>query len=148
MEAYNRLSPPFQERLHGLKATHSGIEQVNAAVARGSIKRRDPVVNEHPIVRTHPATNEKALYVNPQFTRDIVGLKKEESDALLKFLYDHLAYSSDLQCRVKWEPGTVVVWDNRVATHSALVDWKDGQRRHLARITPQAERPYETPFAA
>ncbi|RKU39820.1 hypothetical protein DL546_000582 [Coniochaeta pulveracea] len=148
VEAYNRLSPLFQERLHGLKATHSGIEQVNAAVARGSIKRREPVVNEHPIVRTHPATGEKALYVNPQFTRDIVGLKKEESDALLKFLYDHLAYSSDLQARVKWEPGTVVVWDNRVALHSALVDWKDGQRRHLARITPQAERPYETPFKA
>jgi len=66
VEAYNRLSPLFQERLHGLKATHSGIEQVNAATARGSIKRRDPVVNEHPISRTHPATGEKAIYVNPQ----------------------------------------------------------------------------------
>jgi sulfonate dioxygenase len=65
-EAYNRLSPLFRERLHGLKATHSGIEQVNAAAARGSIKRREPVVNEHPIIRTHPATGEKALYVNPQ----------------------------------------------------------------------------------
>lgn len=64
--AYKRLSPLFQERLHGLKATHSGIEQVNAAAARGSIKRREPVVNEHPIVRTHPATGEKALYVNSQ----------------------------------------------------------------------------------
>jgi sulfonate dioxygenase len=65
-EAYNRLSPLFQERLHGLKATHSGVEQVNAAAARGSIKRRDPVINEHPIIRTHPATGEKAIYVNPQ----------------------------------------------------------------------------------
>lgn len=64
--AYKRLSPLFQERLHGLKATHSGIEQVNAAAARASIKRREPVVNAHPIVRTHPATGEKALYVNPQ----------------------------------------------------------------------------------
>ncbi|KAG9252930.1 uncharacterized protein F5Z01DRAFT_168306 [Emericellopsis atlantica] len=144
--AYKRLSPLFQERLHGLKATHSGIEQVNAAVARGSIKRREPVVNEHPIVRTHPATGEKALYVNSQFTRDIVGLKQEESDALLKFLCDHLAFGADFQARVKWEPGTVVVWDNRVTQHSALVDWENGQRRHLARITPQAERPYETPF--
>lgn len=64
--AYKRLSPLFQERLHGLKATHSGIEQVNAAAARGSIKRREPVVNEHPIIRTHPATGEKAIYVNNQ----------------------------------------------------------------------------------
>lgn len=148
VEAYNRLSPLFQERLHGLKATHSGVEQVNAAAARNSIKRREPVINVHPIVRTHPATGEKAIYVNPQFTREIVGLKKEESDALLKFLYDHLAYGADFQARVKWEEGTVVVWDNRVTQHSALVDWKSGQRRHLARITPQAEPPYETPFAA
>ncbi|KAK3943288.1 alpha-ketoglutarate-dependent taurine dioxygenase [Diplogelasinospora grovesii] len=148
VEAYNRLSPLFRERLHGLKATHSGIEQVNAAAARGSIKRREPVVNEHPVVRTHPVTGEKALYVNPQFTRDIVGFKKEESDAILKFLYDHLAFGADFQARIHWEEGTVVVWDNRVTQHSALIDWKNGQRRHLARITPQAERPFETPFKA
>ncbi|ROV93221.1 hypothetical protein VMCG_08710 [Cytospora schulzeri] len=147
-EAYRRLSPLMQERLHGLQAVHSGIEQVNAAVVRGSIKRREPVYNAHPIVRTHPATGEKAIYVNPQFTREIVGMKKEESDMLLKFLYDHLAYGADFQARLKWEEGTVVVWDNRVTQHSALVDWKDGGRRHLARITPQAERPFETPFKA
>ncbi|KAI2619175.1 TauD-domain-containing protein [Hypoxylon sp. NC1633] len=147
-EAYNRLSPLFQERLHGLKATHSGIEQANASNARGGIRRREPVVNAHPIVRTHPATGEKALFVNHQFTRDIVGLKKEESEAILKFLYDHLGYGADFQARVKWEEGTVVVWDNRVTQHSALLDWKSGQRRHLARITPQAEKPYETPFSS
>ncbi|KAJ4300559.1 hypothetical protein N0V88_003238 [Collariella sp. IMI 366227] len=146
VEAYNRLSPAFRERLHGLKATHSAVEQAEYSVARGGIKRREPVVNEHPVVRTHPATGQKAVYVNPQFTRSIVGYKKEESDALLKFLYDHLAYGADFQARVKWEEGTVVVWDNRVTQHSALVDWKDGQRRHLARITPQAERPFETPY--
>lgn len=148
VQAYRRLSPLFRERLHGLRATHSGVEQVNAAAARNSIKRREPVVNDHPIVRTHPATGEKALYVNPQFTREIVGMKKEESDAILKFLYDHLAYGADFQARVKWEEGTVVIWDNRVTQHTALVDWEDGQRRHLARITPQAEVPYETPYEA
>ncbi|KAH7024481.1 TfdA family taurine catabolism dioxygenase TauD [Microdochium trichocladiopsis] len=146
VEAYNRLSPLFRERLHGLKAVHSGVEQAAAARARGSIVRREPVSHEHPIIRTHPATGEKAIYVNPQFTRYIVGLKKEESDALLKFLYDHLAYGADFQARVKWQPGTLVLWDNRVTQHSALVDWTSGQRRHLARITPQAERPFETPF--
>jgi sulfonate dioxygenase len=166
VEAYNRLSPLFRERLHGLKAVHSGIEQVDASVRKGSIKRREPVRNEHPIVRTHPITGEKALYVNPQckcrppailvpfrmltpaVTRSIVGLKVEESDAILKFLYEHLAWGADFQARVKWEEGTVVVWDNRVTQHSALVDWHSGDRRHLARITPQAERPYETPYQA
>ena len=99
VEAYNRLSPGFQERLHGLKATHSGIEQVDASRRNGGAVRREPVISEHPIVRTHPVTGEKALYVNPQcksvtsslrsstdifpVTRNIVGYKQEESDALL-----------------------------------------------------------------
>jgi sulfonate dioxygenase len=65
-EAYNRLSPLFRERLHGLKAIHSGIEQVNRSLAKGSIKRREPVANSHPIIRTHPVTGEKAIFVNPQ----------------------------------------------------------------------------------
>ncbi|OOF96748.1 hypothetical protein ASPCADRAFT_4788 [Aspergillus carbonarius ITEM 5010] len=145
-QAYRRLSPEFRKRLHGLKAVHSGVEQVNNSLNKGGIARREPITSEHPIVRTHPVTGEKALFVNPQFTRYIVGYKKEESDYLLKFLYDHIALSQDLQARVRWRPGTVVVWDNRVAIHSALFDWEDGQRRHHARITPQAEAPYETPF--
>ncbi|MCJ1354998.1 MAG: hypothetical protein MMC33_004989 [Icmadophila ericetorum] len=146
VEAYKRLSPGFRQRLHGLKAVHSGIEQAENSKARGSIVRREPVTSEHPIVRTHPATGEKALFVNKQFTRYIVGYKKEESDALLSFLYDHIAFGADFQARVRWEEKTVVVWDNRVTAHSAVLDWVNGQRRHLARITPQAERPYETPF--
>lgn len=71
VEAYNRLSPLFQERLHGLKATHSGVEQANASRARGGIVRREPVINEHPIVRTHPSTGQKALYVNEQCKKKI-----------------------------------------------------------------------------
>lgn len=66
VEAYNRLSPEFQKRLHGLEAIHSGHEQAADARARGSVVRREPVANVHPLVRTHPATGEKALYVNPQ----------------------------------------------------------------------------------
>jgi sulfonate dioxygenase len=147
-EAYRRLSPAFQQRLHGLQAVHSGHEQAQASRDRGGIVRREPIRSEHPLVRTHPVTGDKAIYVNPQFTRNIVGLRREESDALLKFLYDHLAYSADLHVRVTWERDTVVVWDNRVTQHTALADWKTGERRHLARITPQAEKPYETPFVA
>jgi len=142
-KAYERLSPAFRERLHGLKAVHSGYEQAESSLAKGGVVRRDPVSNIHPVVRTHPVTGEKALYVNPQFTRYIIGFKQEESQYLLKFLYDHIAMSQDIQCRMKWAPGTVVVWDNRVTAHSLTIDWEDGQRRHIARITPQAEQPTE-----
>jgi sulfonate dioxygenase len=108
--AYRRLSPEFQRRLHGLKALHSGYEQAEQARKRGGVVRRDPVANVHPLVRTHPVTGEKALFVNPQFTRKIIGYKKEESDFLLNFLYDHIAKGQDFQARVKWAAGTVVVW--------------------------------------
>jgi len=145
-QAYKRLSPAFRERLHGLTAIHSGIEQVAAGARKGTVPRRDPVISEHPLVRTHPVTGEKSLYVNPQFTRYIVGYKEEESASLLNFLYDHIATGVDFQVRVKWAPKTVVVWDNRVTQHTALVDWTSKERRHLARISPQAEQPYETPF--
>ena len=145
-KAYERLSPAFRERLEGLRAVHSGYEQAIAAEQKSSFVRRAPtssasrvkirftetaniLMQIHPIVRTHPATGEKALYVNPQFTRYIVGFKQEESDYLLKFLYDHIALSQDLQCRMRWKKGTVIVWDNRVTTHSALIDWENGSRR-------------------
>lgn len=100
-EAYNRRSPGFQRRLHGLKAIHSAFEQMESSRTMGGTVRREPVASEHPIVRTHPATGEKALFISPQCklfpksrvisladsvidTRYIVGFKKEESDALLK----------------------------------------------------------------
>ncbi|KAL6239642.1 hypothetical protein BDW75DRAFT_249731 [Aspergillus navahoensis] len=148
VEAYRRLSPAIKERLHGLKAVHSGFEQAEFSRQRGGVVRREPVKHEHPLVRTHPVTGEKALFVNGgcAVTRSIVGLKKEESDALLGFLLNHVGRGIDYQARIKWAPKTVVVWDNRVTAHSAIVDWTTGERRHLARITPQAERPYETPY--
>ncbi|KAJ5676181.1 Taurine catabolism dioxygenase TauD/TfdA [Penicillium macrosclerotiorum] len=148
VEAYRRLSPAIKERLHGLKAVHSGVEQAEFSRKLGGVVRREPVKNEHPIVRTHPVTGEKALFVNNGFTRSIVGLKKEESDALLGFLLAHVGRGIDYQTRIRWAPRTVVVWDNRVTAHSAIIDWTTGERRHLARITPQAERPYETPYVA
>lgn len=64
VEAYNRLSPALKERLHGLKAVHSGIEQADFSRSRGGVVRREPVTSEHPLVRTHPITGEKALFVN------------------------------------------------------------------------------------
>jgi len=142
--ALKRLSPQFVAFLKTLKAVHSGDTQASFSRSgkRGGVVRREPVEHIHPVVRRHPVTGEEALYVNQQFTRRIVGLKKEESDNLLKFLYDHLARGHDSQVRVKWWPNTVVLWDNRITSHSAIVDYADSkERRHGARITPQAERP-------
>jgi alpha-ketoglutarate-dependent taurine dioxygenase len=64
VEAYNRLSPALKERLHGLKALHSGVEQAEFSKSRKGVVRREPVLTEHPLIRTHPITGEKALFVN------------------------------------------------------------------------------------
>ena len=133
-----KLSPAFVAFLKTLKATHSGFEQANFSRSgrRGGVVRREPVEHVHPVVRRHPVTGEEALYVNRQFTRRIVGLKLEESskrfssspsqttylhtilkDAILNFLYDHIDKSGENQARVKWQPNTVVIWDNRVTAH-------------------------------
>ncbi|KAJ6501622.1 TauD-domain-containing protein [Mycena vitilis] len=139
-----KLSPPFVAFLRTLTAVHSGVEQAEFSRSgkRGGIVRREPVETIHPVIRKHPVTEEEALYVNRQFTRRIVGLKREESENILKFLYDHIDKSGDNQARLKWQPGTVAVWDNRITAHSAIVDYASSkERRHGARITPQAERP-------
>jgi len=139
-----KLSPPFVAFLRTLTAVHSGVEQANFSRSgkRGGVVRREPVEHIHPVVRKHPVTGEEALYVNRQFTRRIVGLKKEESANILNFLYDSIDKSGDNQARLKWEPGTVALWDNRITSHSAIVDYGESkERRHGARITPQAERP-------
>jgi len=142
--ALKRLSPDFVAYLRTLRAIHSGVEQAEYSRAgkRGGVVRREPVEHVHPIVRRHPVTGDEALYVNRQFTRRIIGYKKEESDLILDFLYNHLAKGLDSQARVRWEANTVVLWDNRITAHSALVDYVDSkERRHGGRITPQAERP-------
>ncbi|KZW02620.1 TauD-domain-containing protein [Exidia glandulosa HHB12029] len=142
--ALKRLSPQFVAFLRTLKAVHSGVEQANYSRSgnRGGVVRREPVEHVHPVIRKHPVTGQEALYVNKQFTTRIVGLKIEESETILNFLYQHMAASGDVQARVRWEPNTVVLWDNRVTAHSAQVDYGESkERRHGARITPQAERP-------
>lgn len=143
VEAYKRLSPEFQKRLHGLHVLHTSGDQALNSRAQGGIERRAPVSNIHPLIRTHPVTGEKIIFLNRPFSRRIVELKQEESDYLLKFLYDLIELSHDLQLRATWEPKSVVVWDNRRVAHSAVIDWDEPVSRHAFRITPQAERPVE-----
>ncbi|KAI1625826.1 hypothetical protein EDD37DRAFT_607417 [Exophiala viscosa] len=142
--AYNALSPAFREFLHGKSATHSGFSQ--AAVHENRERYiRDPIETVHPVVRTHPVTKANSLYVNRLYTRRIVDLKEEESSTILNFLYYHIEHGQDWHIRVHWEPRTVAIYDNRVTQHSALRDFvvkESVTRRHMIRITPQAERPY------
>lgn len=91
--AYARLSTPIKTLLEGLRAEHSGFPQADGARRDGKHVRREPVKSEHPVVRVHPATGQKALFVNPGFTKRIIGLKREESDALLKLLFKVIFFS-------------------------------------------------------
>ncbi|KAI8652173.1 hypothetical protein LRP88_11172 [Fusarium phalaenopsidis] len=143
--AYARLSTPIKTLLEGLRAEHSGYPQAEKARRDGRHVRRQPVKSEHPIVRIHPATGQKALFIQPGFTKRIIGLKQEESDGLLKILFKHIAQGQDFQARVRWEEGTVALWDNRVTAHTAVNDYnvhnpQEGLR-HGFRITTLADKP-------
>ncbi|KAK6453746.1 taurine catabolism dioxygenase [Scheffersomyces xylosifermentans] len=143
VEAYKRLSPAMQKILEGLHVLHTAEDQANINQAIGGVCRRKPVANIHPLVRQHPVTREKFLFLNREFGRRIVELKEEESESLLEFLFNHVESAHDLQLRANWEPNTVVLWDNRRTVHSAVIDWDTPVLRHAFRISPQGERPVE-----
>ncbi|KAF7327734.1 Alpha-ketoglutarate-dependent sulfonate dioxygenase [Mycena kentingensis (nom. inval.)] len=137
---FKSLSPTMQDFLRTLKAVHTAHGTMRSK--GGGILRRENIDTIHPVVRRHPATGEEAIYVNKQMTKSIVGMKKEESDLILNFLFDHVARSTDHQIRAKHAPYTVVIWDNRITCHSATSDYGHlKSRRHGARVSAQAERP-------
>jgi len=139
---YSSLSPHFQKYLESLCAVHSGSAQASVSLSRaaGTHVRRHEPDTVHPVVRVHPVTGWKSVFVNPGFTRNIVGVPKAESDAILAFLFGQLASNPDFQIRIRWSKNQIVFWDNRVATHSAIFDYFP-ERRHALRATPHAERP-------
>ncbi|THV07211.1 TauD-domain-containing protein [Dendrothele bispora CBS 962.96] len=137
---YSSLSPGFQKYLEGLSALHSAVAQADGARAAGLHVRREPIESVHPVVRVNPATGWKSVYVNPGFTRRIVGVPKAESDAILNFLFQSLAENTDSQVRFHWEPNSIAIWDNRVVVHSATFDFWPATR-HALRATPHGEKP-------
>ena len=143
--AYDRLSPAFQKFVEGLEAVHSGQQQVDEAVNAGRTVRRGVWTATHPVVRTHPVTKQKALFVQPGFTRKIVGLTNKESNIVLQYLFDHISGGVDFSVRFRWEENSVAVWDNRVTNHNAIFDYLDIGKRHGWRVTAQGEAPYFDP---
>jgi taurine dioxygenase len=94
----------------------------------------------HPIVRTHPVTGRKILYVNPTFTAHIEGLPPSEGDAVLAFLYQHQD-QPEFQCRWRWRQGDLAIWDNRATQHYAVADYGEAERV-IHRVTLEGEAPY------
>ncbi|KNZ73910.1 Alpha-ketoglutarate-dependent sulfonate dioxygenase, partial [Termitomyces sp. J132] len=137
---YSSLSPAFQTYLESLTALHSAVAQAEGARAAGLHVRRQEIETVHPVVRVHPATGWKSVYVNPGFTRRIIGVPKAESDAILSFLFHQISDNTDFHVRFKWEPNSVAIWDNRVVTHSATFDFWPATR-HALRATPHGEKP-------
>ncbi|GMG25245.1 unnamed protein product [Aspergillus oryzae] len=108
--AYQALSPTFREGLHRLKLLHTSASVGEVARIGQERALKDAVQTEHPLVIGHPVTHDPVLFVNPAIARQVVGYKPEESENLLSFLHNHIR-SLDFSCRVSWEKGTVVVWD-------------------------------------
>lgn len=140
-QAYDSLSPAMQELLQGLTARHESPTYF----ADGPVAHDLPV-SVHPVVRTHPLSGRRALYVNSGFTKRIVELRSRESDALLRMVYDHIAYEVVNQIRVHWEPNTVVLWDNRCVQHHAAFDYFPAVR-HGYRVTTIGEIPTLEPLS-
>ncbi|KXH47832.1 hypothetical protein CSAL01_03325 [Colletotrichum salicis] len=138
--AYEALSPAYRATLRGLRLFHTSASV--GEVARVGTERalREAVSTTHPLVIRHPVTGKTSLFVNPTIARRVEGCLPEESDALLGFLHHHIK-SLDFSCRVRWEAGSVVVWDQRSVAHSAVPDFREGERRHMVRIIPYGSRP-------
>lgn len=140
--AYEGLSPAMKEWLGTLTAVHDGgIFGTIKGETEDSFRELYPP-QEHPVVRTHPETGERSLYVNSAFTTHIVGLSKKESDWLLEHLYSQ-ASVPEYQCRFRWKVNSIAFWDNRSCQHYAVADYFPAPRV-MERVTVIGDRPYFT----
>lgn len=138
--AYEALSTGLKETLSNLRATHSsrhvfGQTSKMPGDLKGRLGNAEQAIQDthHPVVITHPISGRKALYVNPGFTIKFEGWSKDESRALLEYLYKH-ASRPEFTYRFQWQEGSIAFWDNRCTWHYALNDYQ-GQRRVMHRIT-------------
>ena len=116
--AYDALSDRMKDHLEGMTAMHDSVVGFGGITPEGMKLPR----HSHPVVRTHPVTGKKTIYVNKGFTTHIEGVSANESAALLGFLYDHIQ-KPIFQCRFRWRPHSIAFWDNRAVQHSAIWDY-------------------------
>jgi len=121
--AYDLLSDTMKRMLEGLTAVHDGALPFMGSYRVAPPDGKEYPRSEHPVVITHPETGRKVLYVNSGFTSHIKGLRPAESRAILQMLFDHIATTPRLYCRVEWQPNTLTFWDNRCTQHHAVWDY-------------------------
>jgi taurine dioxygenase len=140
--AYDCLPENVKKRIDDLDAVHDWIDTFGATMTDEDrqARRADFPPSVHPVVRTHPETARKTLYVNAIFTTEIVGLDPVEGDRLLEYLCRQADYP-EYQCRWRWAPGDLAIWDNRATQHYASSDYFP-QRRVMERITVIGDRPF------
>jgi taurine dioxygenase len=144
-QAFEALSPEIQTLVQRLSARHDSTG--HHLYLRGIKTLKELPSNVHPVVRTHPRTGRKALYVNSSFVARLMETTKLEGEAILAMLYDHIAFGVSFHCRVQWKPNTVVFWDNRCVQHNATFDYFPELRRGY-RATSVGETPYPEPGSA
>ena len=143
--AYQGLSPAVRTFVDGLRAVHDFAHGFRESLeAPGGYERLRTAVAEnppitHPVVRTHPASGARSLYVNPLFTTRLEALSRRESDALLALLCREIA-TDEYTVRLSWRPGTIAIWDNRTTQHKPVNDYFP-QHRRMYRVTVAGERP-------
>ena len=139
--AFDALSSEMQAYLDGLTAIHDGGPNYRDRAARlGKVDNRQYPRSEHPVIRAHPVTGRKGIYVNSTFTTEICGVPTDEGKAILAFLYAHVA-KPQFQCRFRWQRNSVAMWDNRCVQHHAMWDYFP-QVRSGYRVTICGDAPY------
>ena len=144
-QAYDELSEEIKQRLEGLKGISSSAKADVSKTREDRLKtdakeaKPSSIESHHPVVRTHPETGRKALYVNVAHTAGIVGMPPEQSEPLLQHLFQH-QIKPEYTCRFQWRPGSLAFWDNRCTQHYPVNDYH-GYRRILHRITLAGDTP-------
>ncbi|MBT3239038.1 MAG: taurine dioxygenase [Rhodospirillaceae bacterium] len=140
--AYDGLSEGMKAHLDGLTALHDNANIRRLYAGSGNLRDEGVVIDEpaqHPVVRTHPVTHRKGLFVNSAYTQRIADVPDVESQHLLAMLFEHVA-KPEFQVRFKWRPGSLAIWDNRCTQHYALDDYSE--LRRMRRVQIVGDKPF------